>query len=268
MFKKALLAKFEWDGLLAPLNSLFVENLIYDSSDRNFVVVERPNGKEFWGMFTVLEREGDYGIPTKIQYTTANGSTRSTDDFVLFSNFKSFVKSDRLIVEAHTQIIVEINKALKQHIRASQLIANIYAKSKTEADELAKLYKDFSGIKVLKRARPNMADMDSGAEIVQFEITPRTEELENLKHEIEKDLFLRLGIYTGVDKTHITDHNVEDCEQVEDLLNAYELKLRQDFCERYNKWREAHNISRRLTVKIHAVTAENSISTNISGGGD
>ena len=43
---------------------------------------------------------------------------------------------------------------------------------------------------------------------MQFEIIPRLKELEDLKHEIEKDLFLRLGIAYGTDKTHITNINL------------------------------------------------------------
>jgi len=84
---------------------------------------------------------------------------------------------------------------------------------------------------------------------------PRLKELEDLKHEIEKDLFLRLGINYGTDKTHITNINLEDSEQVLDLVNSYELKLRQDFCKRYNAWKGADV----LKVKIHNITKENSI---------
>lgn len=261
MFKKATLAKFEWAGLPDRLTELFVENLIFESSTENFVVTYVPNtDKEYWSVFNVLEdREEPYGFATQVQVTTARGNTYSTKDFVLFSEFKQFTTPLSLYVRAHTAIIQNINLALIQHIDASKLVAHVYANSKDEADELTKLYADFAGIKVLKQPKTKFDDMRRGVDFVQFEITPRTEELENLKHEIENDLWRRLAIYTGVELSHVTDHNIKDCEQAHDLMNAYELKRREDFCKRYNAWLHKHGDTRTLSVKIHAVTSENTV---------
>lgn len=272
MFKKATLAKFDWSGLPEPITDLFVENLIYQSSDRNFAVAwvklagaESPS--ELWSLYDVVtRREKLYGIPTEIQVYAAQGVPITTTDFVLYSNFKSYVNSDAWIVQSHETMLRNINRALAQHVKASELVANFYVNSDAEAKSLEKLYGGFNGIKILKRKK--MLEDLNPVELVQFQITPRTEELHKLKVDIQNDCFLRLGIYTGTDKTHITDHNVEDCEQVEDLLNAYDKKLHDDFCMRYNRWIKAHGINDRvLSARLHRVTAQNSITTDETSGG-
>ena len=66
------------------------------------------------------------------------------------------------------------------------------------------MFENYEGVKVLKH---NDTAVYSGkrAEFVQFEIQPRLAELENLKHEIEKDLFARLGITSSSNKTHMSE---------------------------------------------------------------
>ena len=260
MFIKAALAKFEWEGQPQELPDLFIENLLLHSSSYNFAVVnitgkkdERANG-EFWGYYNILEYEPKYSRAAKIQVFTANGQSYATNDFILFNNFGNTATLNSSYIKYYSQIIQQINKALQQHITASELIATVYAASEKEAAELKKLFENFNGVKIVKHDT-TLLDGGKKADIVQFEIVPRLKELEDLKHEIEKDLFLRLGINCGTDKTHITNINLEDSEQVLDLVNSYELKLRQDFCKRYNAWKGADV----LKVKIHNITKENSI---------
>ena len=156
-------------------------------------------------------------------------------------------------------MIRQINQALQQHITASQLVATIYASSAKEALTLKKMFENFYGVKIVEHST-TMLDGGKKADIVQFDIEPRLKELEDLKHELEKDLFLRLGIDNGIDKTHITNINLEDSEQVIDLINNYELKLRKEFCKKYNKWKGS-NV---LDVKIHSITDDNTIHSNNS----
>jgi len=260
MFIKCALAKFEWEGLPDDLTDIFVETLLLESSENNFAVVEWKGSKdetangEFWGYFNVLEWEAKYRRPKKIFLTNGNGGSYTTSDFVLFNNFKNKATLNINYINYYSQMIAQINCALNQHIAASELIATIYAASKEEKAEIEKLFKDFRGVKVVKHDT-SMLDGGKKADIVQFEIEPRLKELEELKHEIQNDLFLRLGIDAGVDKTHITDTNLKNSEQPIDLINSYELKLREDFCKRYNKWKGLEV----LRVKIHNITADNSI---------
>ena len=260
MFIKCALAKFEWEGQPQELPCLFIENLLLHSTSYNFAVVnvegmtdKRANG-EFWGYYNILEYEPKYRCAAKIQVFNGNGNGFTTDNFVLFNNFKNTATLNSSYINYYSQIIRQINTALQQHITASQLIATVYAASEKEATELKKLFENFNGVKVVKHDT-QMLDGGKKADIVQFEIVPRLKELEDLKHDIEKDLFLRLGINNGTDKTHITNINLEDSEQVIDLINAYELKLRQDFCKRYNAWKGNGNLS----VKIHNINKDNSI---------
>lgn len=262
MFTKCALAKYEWEGQPDDIPETFIEQLILQSNSYNFCVCNFPRQEgneaaegEFWGYFSVLEREPKYGKPKTISVTNYAGTTISTSDFVLFNNFKNITTLPIKYISYYSMLIAQINKALHQHIYASQLIATIYAAGKTEADEIRKIFKDFDGIKVIK-SDTSLIDGDKKANIVQFELTPRTEELEKLKQELQKDLFLRLGINFGTDKTHVTNANIEDSEEPRDLINSYELKLRKDFCKRYNTWKKNAN----LRVKIHTITAENSIS--------
>lgn len=267
MFNKCTISKFEWGGYPSELSEMFIENLILNSSTENFAVCdfqskgtdERANG-EFWGYFDVLERHPKYGRPTKIFVTNALGETFTTSDFVLFNDYKNNTTPNAKYIAYYKNVIKKINHAIEQHIAASGLVANIYAASKPEKDELEKLYKDFDGVKVVKHDT-TMLDGGKKFDIVQFDIEPRLAELEQLKHDMENDLFLRLGVDNGVDKTHITNANLKDSEQARDLINAYELKRREDFCRRYNEWRG----NGRLTVKIHAITDMNSIQEQ---GGD
>lgn len=269
MFIKCALSKFEWEGLPDDLTDVFVENLLLNSSENNFAVVEWKGAKdktangEFWGYYKVLAWEAKYRRPTQIFLTNGNGDSYTTTNFVLFNNFKNTATLNSHYINYYSQMIAQINRALNQHIAASELIATIYAASKEEKKELETLFKDFRGVKVVKHDT-SMLDGGKKADIVQFEIEPRLAELEDLKHEIEKDLFLRLGIDYGTDKTHITNANLKDSEQPIDLINAYELKLREDFCKRYNKWKGAEILS----VKIHAITDANSIQKTGGTGND
>ena len=266
MFIKCALAKFEWGGQPEELPDLFIENLLLHSSSYNFAVVnikgmkdERANG-EFWGYYNILEYEPKYRRAAKIQVFTANGQGYATNDFVLFNSFKNTATLNSSYINYYSQIIQQINTALQQHIIASQLIATIYAASAKEKAEIEKLFENFNGVKVVKHDT-TMLDGGKKADIVQFEIVPRLKELEDLKHDIEKDLFLRLGIAYGTDKTHITDLNIADSEQALDLINSYELKLRKDFCKRYNAWKDNGNLS----VKIHNINKDNSIQNSEEG---
>lgn len=261
MFKKCVLSKFEWSGYPSELNDTFIERLILGSTTSNFAVVNFESQKndpdangEFWGYFQVLSKRAKYGRPKTIQVTNAQGETFTTDDFILFDEYKTLPTTDAAYIAYYTDRIKRINHAIDQHIAASELIANIYAASKAEKDELIKLYKGFDGIKVVKHDT-TMIDGGKKVDIVQFDIEPRLAELEQLKHDAENDLFLRIGVDNGVDKTHITNANLKDSEQAIDLINAYELKRRENFCRRYNAWKKGAN----LTVKIHAITDANSI---------
>lgn len=267
MFIKCATAKFEWTGQPKELTDIFIENLLLHSNTYNFAVCDfvstqkdsKDANGEFWGYFNVLERFPKYGIPKKIQMTNYRGESYSTESFVLFNNFKYMATLNSSYINYYSQMIAQINKALNQHITASELIATIYAASSAEKKEIEKLFKDFHGVKIVEHST-KLLDGGKKADIVQFEIQPRLQELEQLKRDIETDLFLRIGIDNGTDKTHITDTNLKDSEQAIDLINSYELKLREDFCKRYNEWRKGSNLS----VKIHNITANNSIQT----GGD
>lgn len=261
MFKKCALAKFEWSGYPDELSDVFIESLILNSSTNNFAVCnfksagnDRRADGEFWSYYNVLAYEPKYFIPAEIQVTNGIGESFSTKDFVLFNNFKNNVTINAAYIGYYTQVIKTINKALGQHIVASELIATIYASSEQERADIEKVFKGFDGIRVVKHAA-SVLENGKSADIVQFEITPRLAELEQLKHDIERDLFLRLGIDAGQDKTHITNVNLKDSEQPIDLINAYELKLREDFCRRYNKWKGGGNLS----VRIHNINPTNSI---------
>lgn len=265
MFIKSVLAKFEWSGQPEELPDLFIENLLLHNTDYNFAIVNfksrdpkniAANG-EFWsGNFTVLEYEPKYKRPKRIQVINGMGETFATDDFILFNNFKNTATLNSSYINYYSQMIKQINAAIEQHITASQLVATIYASNQKEKADLERLFSDFNGVKIYEN-KSNMPDFSDGKKIniVQFEIEPRLKELEDLKHDIEKDLFLRLAIDYGTDKTHITNLNIEDSEQVIDLINAYENKLRQNFCKRYNKWKEGAN----LTCKIHEINASNTV---------
>lgn len=268
MFKKALFAKFEWGGLPKPLTDIFVEKLLFNSKTQNFAVV-LWNNVEFWAHFNVLdEYEKMYGFAQKIQVNSKFGGTYSTDDFVLFDNFESDdIIPDAIYIKGHTAIIRAINEALQQHIAATELIATVYASSAAEAKSLKSLYRNFPGVKIVENAN-NLLQGEKRYDIVQFNITPRMAELEDLKHNIENDLFLRLGIDTGLDKTHITNSNLKDSEQVIDLINSYELKRREDFCERLTEWRRSHGNNTPCTVKIHTIDKSNTVEKVNNAGGD
>lgn len=267
MFIKCALAKFEWEGQPQELPDIFIENLLLHSTSYNFAVVnvegmedKRANG-ELWTYYNILEYEPKYRRASKIQVFNAAGQGYATNNFVMFNDFGNTATLNSSYINYYSQIIRQINKALQQHITASELIATVYAASEKEAAELKKLFENFNGVKVVKHDT-TMLDGGKKADIVQFEIEPRLKELEDLKHDIEKDLFLRLGINNGTDKTHITNINLEDSEQVLDLINSYELKLRQDFCKRYNAWKGDGNLS----VKIHNINKNNSIQNSEEGG--
>lgn len=273
MFKKSVLAKFEWEDKPEDLTDLFIENLIYEADYNNFAVVDfvadektdadvkgEANG-EFWNTFVAMSHSPKYGIPKRIQVQNHRGMTFSTEEFVLFDNFSSWVNGytdnitvNRRYARYYSEFISAINEALRTHVYASQLIATIYASSKEEKQEIEKLFKGFNGVKVIEYK--DMLSEDN-SKIIQFDITPRLAELESLKHELEKDAFLRLGIRYGTDKTHITDMNLKDSEEPLDLLNTYELKIREDFCERYNKFWASKGITRNLKVKLHEITKSN-----------
>lgn len=262
MFNKCMLAKFEWEGYPRELSDTFIEGLILNSTTGNFAVCDftskgrddRASG-EFWGYFDVMEREPKYGRPTKIFVTNALGETYTATDFVLFDEYKNKTTPNAKYIAYYTSIIKKVNHAIEQHIAASELVANIYAASNNEKIELEKLYKDFCGIKIVKHDT-TMLDGGKKFDIVQFDVEPRLAELEQLKHDLENDLFLRIGVANGFDKTHITNANLKDSEQARDLINAYELKRRENFCARYNAW---HKGGGALSVKIHSITNQNSI---------
>lgn len=257
MFKRSILSKFEWENLPEPLNELFVENLIYSTDTQNFAVVRRGGFRDFWGGFFVQTRETDYGIPTSIICNTFRGTQISaqSDDFILFNPYNYGTTPLYLYVKAYTAMIASINTALKQHIAATQLIAHIYASTQSEREKLEKIYKNIPGVKIVDIALDGMLN-DQKLNFIQFDVTPRSKELEDLKHELETDLFMRCGISNGIELTHITDSNLKDSEQARDLFNAYELKLRENFCNRYNEWKKP---DKPLKVKIHTITHQNAI---------
>lgn len=260
MFKKVCLAKFEWSGLPEPLNDIFVENLLLNSSDYNFSVVNLPRemgGGEFWSLYNVLERSDPYGIPERIQVVTHKGSAFATSNFVLFNNFKNQTTLNAKYISYYSTLIAQVNRALNQHITASELVATIYASSDAEKKEIEKTFERFDGVKVVKLKADPLSESKQ-SDFVQFNITPRMDELETLKHDLEKDLFLRLGINYGTDKTHVTTLNIKDSEEPLALINAYELKLREDFCKRYNAWKKSETLS----VRIHAIDEKNTITNN------
>ena len=261
MFIKCILSKFEWSGQPDELPDLFIENLLLHSSNYNFAVTNFNNDKdnEFWSYYTVLDYEPKYKRPKKIQVFNAIGNGFATNDFVLFNDFSEKTTLNSNYINYYSQMIRQINHALQQHITASQLVATIYASNSKEAIALKKMFENFDGVKIVEHST-TMLDGGKKADIVQFDIEPRLNELEKLKHDLEKDLFLRLGIDNGIDKTHITNINLEDSEQVIDLINNYELKLRKEFCKKYNKWKEGSV----LDVKIHSITDDNTIHSNNS----
>lgn len=268
-FQKGLFSKFEWENLPPEIDDLYVEHLIYSSgSDNNFAVVERAGG-ELWNEFAASQYDwhGNYRFPVEIIIQTLGNQPFTTKDFCLYSNFASFVDgSDLAVIRAHEALIKKINKALAQHIDSAQLVAQINAKSSAEAEALKKLYSDFDGVKILN-PRKAVLEYSSGVEFVQFQIDSRGKELEELKHEIENDLWLRLGISTKTELTHITNENLRDSEQAIDLINAYELKRRQNFCKRLNEWRKKHGSELgECSVKIHEITRENSVTKDENGG--
>lgn len=257
MFKRAILGKFEWNGLPDDITELFVEKLLLNSSNNNFAVVKTPYG-ELWGYFNVLQREEKYGIPNKIDMCLYNGGTIQTENFVLFNNFNMNVELNLNYIIKYEYLIKLINKALLQHIQASELIATFTANNQEEKNELEKAFSKFAGIKILKSPKATNP-FESEANITQFEITPRTQELEQLKKDLERDLFLRLGVDAGIEKTHMTDLNLKNSEQPLALINSYELKLREDFCKRYNLWNKANGFNTNLSVKIHEINNQNTI---------
>lgn len=259
MFIKSTLAKFVWQGLPDDLNSIFVEQLLLGSSSYNFAVVnikgkedESENG-EFWGYYNILEYEPKYRRAKKIQVMLASGGTYTTDDFVLFNNFKNNGTLNSSYISYYSQMIRQINKALSQHITASQLVATIYCSTPKEETEAKKMFENYEGVKILRFSDDALYN-GKKADFVQFEIQPRLAELENLKHEIERDLLARLGITSGINKTHLTTADTINNDESTDLLNAFELDLRRDFAKRYNKWRNGS-----LSVEIRKITRDNSI---------
>lgn len=259
MFIKSTLAKFEWNGHPKELSSIFIEQLLLGSSSYNFAVTnidgnsEDENG-EFWSYFNILEYEPKYRRAKKIQVMLANGQTYATEDFVLFNNFRNNGTLNSSYISFYCQMIRQINKALSQHIMASQLVATIYCSTPKEEADAKKMFEDYDGIKILKFS--DTAHLDGKrSDFVQFEIEPRLAELENLKHELERDLLARLGITSGINKTHLTTQDTLNNEESIDLLNAYELDLRIDFVKRYNAWKGSDILS----VAIRKITRENSI---------
>ena len=157
MFIKCALAKFEWEGLPDDLTDIFVETLLLESSENNFAVVEWKGDKdetangEFWGYFNVLEWEAKYRRPKKIFLTNGNGGSYTTSDFVLFNNFKNKATLNINYINYYSQMIAQINRALNQHIAASELIATIYAASKKP--RLKNCSKIFAGSRSLNTTR-------------------------------------------------------------------------------------------------------------------
>lgn len=256
MYKKIILKKFEWENVPPPLNSLAVENLIYNSTTENFAAIKREDGSDLWAYFGILQNFNDYRIPEKIIINTSNGGSyeRPTGDFILFNNFAFNTTPNYKFVRVYKKLIGMINDALEQHINASQLIANIFVSNGVEQKEYEKIFKDYKGIKITKR-KSNMLDT-SPIDFIQFNVNLKFLELEHLKHDLEDDLLLRVGVSNGVDKSHITDTNLRDSEQSRDLINSFDLSLREDFCARWNKWAKP---AKPLSVKIHQINYNNAI---------
>lgn len=256
MYKKIILKKFEWENAPSPFNSMAVENLIYNSSTENFAAIKREDGSDLWAYFTVLQNFNDYRIPEKIIINTPNGGSyeRAAKDFILFNNFAFNTTPNYKFVRVYKKLIGMINDALEQHINASQLVANISVSNGVEQKEYEKIFKDYKGIKITKR-KSDMLDT-SPIDFIQFNVNLKFLELEHLKHDLEDDLLLRVGVSNGVDKSHITDTNLRDSEQSRDLINSFDLSLREDFCARWNKWAKP---AKPLSVKIHQIDYNNAI---------
>lgn len=268
MFKKVYASKFEWSGLPDGLTSLFVEDLILSSPNENFAVVVYPASDkirpdsvgEFWGKFSKLAWDAKYGRAKRVFVTNYMGDSLETNDFVLFDNFANVYKEaptpSITYIRAYSAIMERINKALIQHIDATKLIANVYASTPQEEKELKAAFSDYKGVIVTKSDADALFDGNK-MRLVQFQIDAKFADLEELKRKMQEDCFLRLGVNTGTDKTHLTNYNIQDSEEIRDLINAYELKRREDFCERYNAWGKGENV---LSVKIHTISTENAIS--------
>lgn len=268
MFKKVYASKFEWSGLPDGLTSLFVEDLILSSPNENFAVVVYPASDkirpdsvgEFWGKFSKLAWDAKYGRAKRVFVTNYMGDSLETNDFVLFDNFANVYKEaptpSITYIRAYSAIMERINKALIQHIDATKLIANVYASTPQEEKELKAAFSDYKGVIVTKSDADALFDGNK-MRLVQFQIDAKFADLEELKRKMQEDCFLRLGVNTGTDKTHLTNYNIQDSEEIRDLINAYELKRREDFCKRYNAWGKGENV---LSVKIHTINAENAIS--------
>lgn len=269
MFKRATKAKFEWANPPEDLTELDIESIILRSNGE-FAVSFDGNGNdnegEFWSEYSALTFSRKYGIPTKITQTFWRGGTRVTSNFCLFRRIVDPVTEPTPILSYmrwYSELIKKINHALTQHVTASELIAKISTSSKEEKAQLDKLFKGYTGIKIVQRKGSITDSITGGVEFTQFEITPRLAELEQLKRDLENDCFLRCGIDNGLDKSHITNANLKDSEQAVDLINSYELKLREDFARRYNEFarRAPNNL---LTPTIHAISATNSIRSDSS----
>ena len=268
MFKKVYASKFEWSGLPDGLTSLFVEDLILSSPNENFAVVVYPASDkirpdsvgEFWGKFSKLAWDAKYGRAKRVFVTNYMGDSLETNDFVLFDNFANVYKEaptpSIAYIRAYSAIMERINKALIQHIDATKLIANVYASTPQEEKELKAAFSEYKGVIVTKSDADALFDGNK-MRLVQFQIDAKFADLEELKRKMQEDCFLRLGVNTGIDKTHLTNYNIQDSEEIRDLINAYELKRREDFCKRYNAWGKGENV---LSVKIHTINTENAIS--------
>ena len=268
MFKKVYASKFEWNGLPDGLTSLFVEDLILSSPNENFAVVVYPASDkirpdsvgEYWGKFSKLTWDAKYGRAKRVFVTNYMGDSLETNDFVLFDNFANVYKEaptpSIAYIRAYSAIMERINKALIQHIDATKLIANVYASTPQEEKELKAAFSEYKGVIVTKSDADALFDGNK-MRLVQFQIDAKFADLEELKRKMQEDCFLRLGVNTGTDKTHLTNYNIQDSEEIRDLINAYELKRRENFCERYNAWGKGENV---LSVKIHTINTENAIS--------
>lgn len=268
MFKKVYASKFEWNGLPDGLTSLFVEDLILSSPNENFAVVVYPASDkirpdsvgEFWGKFSKLAWDAKYGRAKRVFVTNYMGDSLETNDFVLFDNFANVYKEaptpSIAYIRAYSAIMERINKALIQHIDATKLVANVYASTQQEEKELKAAFSEYKGVIVTKSDADALFDGNK-MRLVQFQIDAKFADLEELKRKMQEDCFLRLGVNTGTDKTHLTNYNIQDSEEIRDLINAYELKRREDFCKRYNAWGKGENV---LSVKIHTISTENAIS--------
>lgn len=264
MFRRAALAKFEWANPPDDLNEVDIESIILRSNG-NFAVTfdgdRHDDEGEFWREFSTLQFTKKYGVPTKITQTFWRGGTRISSAFCLFRRIINFAIEPTPILSYmkwYSELIKKINHALTQHVTASELIAKISTSSSEEKKELEKLFKGYTGIKIVQRKGSITDTITGGVEFTQFEITPRLAELEQLKRDLENDCFLRCGVDNGLDKTHITNANLKDSEQAVDLINSYELKIREDFAERYNVFaRRPPN--KLLTPTIHTISRKNSI---------